>query len=92
MQYGDEDETCIVHQAEYPPQRNCKSVVEALVMANNVDEEVWDPIIWEVIVGFTFASRAAQWTPISGRHGASSVYHPRTPPSSRRLQGNRFCS
>ena len=28
MQYGDEDETCMVYQAEYPPQGNRKSLIE----------------------------------------------------------------
>ena len=36
MQHGDDEEVCVVYQAEYPPQGNCKSVVEALIMANNV--------------------------------------------------------
>ena len=35
----DEDTFCMVHQAEYPPQGNCKSVMEVLIMANNVHEE-----------------------------------------------------
>ena len=30
----------MVDQAEYPPQGNCKSVIEALIMANNVREEI----------------------------------------------------
>ena len=29
----------MVYQAEYPPQGNCKSVIEALIVANNVHEE-----------------------------------------------------
>ena len=68
----------MVCQAEYLPQRNCKSVIEALVMANNVDEETWDPIILEVIVVCTVAHGATRWTPTSGRHGASCV-HPLAP-------------
>ena len=36
MQHGDAEETCKVYQPEYSPQENCKSVVEALIMANNV--------------------------------------------------------
>ena len=39
MQYRFEGKSCIVYQAEYPPQGNCKSVIEALIMANNVHEE-----------------------------------------------------
>ena len=39
MHYGDEDEMCMVYLADYPPQGNCKSVIEAFVMANNVREE-----------------------------------------------------
>ena len=38
-QYGDEEESCMVHQAEYPPKGNCKSVIEALLVANSVHEE-----------------------------------------------------
>ena len=33
MRYGDEEETCMVYQVEYPPQGNCKSVVEAFFIA-----------------------------------------------------------
>ena len=39
IQYRYEGKSCIVYQAEYPPQGNCKSVMEALIMANNVHEE-----------------------------------------------------
>ena len=39
MQYGDEEDSCMVFQAGYPPQGNCTSLVEALIMANNVHEE-----------------------------------------------------
>ena len=39
MQCGDEQETCVVYQAEYAPQGNCESVIEALMMANNVHED-----------------------------------------------------
>ena len=35
MQYGDKDDTCMVDQAEYPAQGNCK----APIMASNVHEE-----------------------------------------------------
>ena len=35
MQYGDKDDTCMVGQAEYPAQGNCK----APIMASNVHEE-----------------------------------------------------
>ena len=35
---GDE-ETCVVKQAEYPPQGKCKSVIEALIMTRNVRHE-----------------------------------------------------
>ena len=38
-QCGDEDETCTVYQADYPPQGACKSVMEALIMGNNVHKE-----------------------------------------------------
>ena len=38
MQRGGEKESCLVLQAEKPPQGNCKSVLQALVMANNVRE------------------------------------------------------
>ena len=30
---------CVVYQAVYPPQGNCKSVIEALIMASSVREE-----------------------------------------------------
>ena len=33
MQYGDEEDSCMVFQAGYPLQGNCMSVVEALIMA-----------------------------------------------------------
>ena len=36
IQYGDEDDACL---AECPPQGNCKSVIEGLIMANNVHEK-----------------------------------------------------
>ena len=39
MQYGDAEESCMVDQAQYLPQGNCKSVIEGLFMANNVHEE-----------------------------------------------------
>ena len=41
MQYGDEEQTCVVYQAEaeFPPQANCKSVIEPLIMTNSVHEE-----------------------------------------------------
>ena len=39
VQYGDEEQTCVVYQAEFPPQANCMSVIEALIMTNNVREE-----------------------------------------------------
>ena len=39
VQYGDEDEMCMVYLADYPPQGNCKSVIDAKVLANNVREE-----------------------------------------------------
>ena len=39
MQYGDEEETCMVNWAEYPPQGSCTSVIEALIVANTVHEE-----------------------------------------------------
>ena len=39
MQYGDKEGTCTVHQAEHPPQGNCKSVIEAQIMANTVHKE-----------------------------------------------------
>ena len=38
MRYGDESDTCVIYQAGYPPQGNCKSVIEYLIMANNVHE------------------------------------------------------
>ena len=44
MQCGDEDEMCMVCQAAYPPQVNCKLVIEALVLANNAHEEKWAPM------------------------------------------------
>ena len=34
MQYGDEDETCMVYQAAYPQEETCMSVMKALIMAN----------------------------------------------------------
>ena len=39
IQYDDEEESCMAYQAEYPPQGNCESVVEVLIVANNVHEE-----------------------------------------------------
>ena len=39
MQYGDEKESRMLYQAEYPPHGNCMSVIEALLMANNLHEE-----------------------------------------------------
>ena len=39
MQHGDEQESCMVYQAEYPPQGNCRSVIQALIMAKNVHEQ-----------------------------------------------------
>ena len=39
MQYGDEERTCVISQAEYPPKGNCKSVLEALIMASIVHDE-----------------------------------------------------
>ena len=39
MQYGDKDDTCMVGQAEYPAQGNCKSVIEAPIMASDVHQE-----------------------------------------------------
>ena len=37
--YGDEEETCVVNQAEYPSQGNWRSVIEDLIWANNAHEE-----------------------------------------------------
>ena len=39
VQDGNDEEVYVVYQAEYPPQGNCKSVIEALIMANNVHQE-----------------------------------------------------
>ena len=39
MQYGDEEDSCMVFQAGYPLQGNCMSVVKALIAANNVHQE-----------------------------------------------------
>ena len=39
MQHGDDEEICLVHQAACPARGNCKSVIEALLMANNVRQE-----------------------------------------------------
>ena len=39
MRYGDESDTCVIYQAGYPPQGNCKSVMEDLITANKVQEE-----------------------------------------------------
>ena len=39
IQCDDEETSCMVHQTEYPLQGNCKSVIEALIVANNVHEE-----------------------------------------------------
>ena len=38
-QCGDEDETCMVYQADDQPQGNCKSVMEARILADNGCEE-----------------------------------------------------
>ena len=40
IQYADEEDTCMVHDAEFPPLGNCKAVTEAVIMANNLHEEV----------------------------------------------------
>ena len=54
MQHGNEEETCMVHQAGYQPQGNCKSVSDALIAANNVREKsVCSPMWWEVTAGRT---------------------------------------
>ena len=39
MQHGDEDESCMFNLAEYPPQRNWESVLDASIMANNLHEK-----------------------------------------------------
>ena len=38
-QHGDDEEVCVVYQAEYPPHGNCKAVLEALILANSVHQE-----------------------------------------------------
>ena len=39
MQHGDDEEVCFVYWAEYPPHGNCKAVLEALIVANNLHQE-----------------------------------------------------
>ena len=46
--------TCI-YQAEYPPQGNCKSVMEVLIVANSVHEEDAGSMRWKVTAGCTVA-------------------------------------
>ena len=53
LHYGDKEETCVVFQAEHPPQRNCKSVIETLIMANTVRKEDAGPVRWQVNARFT---------------------------------------
>ena len=53
MQFGQEEESCMVYQAECPPWGSSKSVKGALSMANIVHEEdVSSHIRWEVTAGF----------------------------------------
>ena len=75
MQHGDEEESCMVYQAEYPPQGNFLSVIEALIMANNVHEQ--DVSSHKVeshrrvlggLRGHTLENLAALW-----RHGVSRI-------------------
>ena len=42
MQFGDGAQTCMVYQADHPPQGNCKSAIEALIVGINVHEEEVD--------------------------------------------------
>ena len=82
----------MVYQAEYLPQRNRKSVIEALAMANNVDEEVWDPRIWESQYGGVRSITG----PHGGRRfleGMERVVFTPSPPSllPSLTKGNRFC-
>ena len=73
MQFGDGAQTCMVYQADHPPQGNCKSAIEALIVANHVHEEEDDSVRWDVTKGFTMADGAEPlegwWC--SGRNGAS---------------------
>ena len=39
MQCDDEEQSCVVYQAEYPPQGNWNSVIETTIMASHVREE-----------------------------------------------------
>ena len=38
-QFGDEPDESVIFQAECPPQGHCRSVLEALIMANNLHDE-----------------------------------------------------
>ena len=52
-QYGDEEETCVVWQAGYPPQRNC-TVIEALIVAKTMcTRKMRGSERWEVAPGCT---------------------------------------
>ena len=42
MQFGDGAQTCMVYQADHPPQGNCQSVIEALIVGINVHQEKVD--------------------------------------------------
>ena len=42
MQFGDGAQTCMVYQADHPPQANCQSVIEALIVGINVHQEKVD--------------------------------------------------
>ena len=62
VQNGCDEETCLVKHAEYPPQGNCKSVIEALIMTNNVRHEHPNPPTrLETSVGSMWACKVAPW-------------------------------
>ena len=60
MQCDDEDTSCMVYQAEYPPQGNCRWVIEALIMASHVHEGVHHTV-YGGQGGQTLEKPAAAW-------------------------------
>ena len=79
IQYGDEDDACMVYLAECPPQGNFKSVIEALIMANNVHEKdagSYKVKRWEVTrrVYGSLRSRTLEELANCGEGGSSSGY------------------
>ena len=69
-QHGDDEETCVMYQAEHAPQGTCKSVIEALLWPTTYTKKI--PILFgcETSVECMAACRVAPWSTmqVSGKN------------------------